>query len=164
MKPESATPQKLEEIIKEVFEGSSLKEALKKHGLSRGTFYSHVEKNASLSDSYVRALHARTDAVAEEILEIADNDEDPQRARNRIQARQWYASKLRPEKYGERIDLNVNTTIDIKGALEEARARALPMRDLKQVEDAQIVEMKQLSDLVLTGSKPVDGSTDDIFD
>lgn len=164
MKTQIVAPSKLDDIIQDIFEGSSLKLALKKHEVSRGQFYSAVEKNAELANRYTHALQARTDAIAEEVVEIADTDEDPQRARNRMQARQWYAAKLMPGKYGERIDLNVNTTVDIKGALEEARSRLLPTRDLGNVEDAQVIESKAITHTDTTGYKPVSNSPDDIFD
>lgn len=73
-------------------------------------------------DQYARAREAQADAMADEILDIADdgtNDyvererpdgskfdavdsEHIQRSRLRVEARKWLASKLLPKKYGDK--------------------------------------------------------------
>lgn len=69
---------------------------------------------------YARAREAQADALADEILDIADdgtadtiigedgveriNQEVVARSRLRVDARKWYASKLAPKKYGEKIE------------------------------------------------------------
>nr|WP_241430770.1 hypothetical protein [Tatumella saanichensis] len=70
-------------------------------------------------NQYARAREVQADVLAEEIIEIADDssgdvivDEDGReqtnhervaRSRLRVDARKWYASKLAPKKYGDRI-------------------------------------------------------------
>lgn len=54
---------------------------------------------------YARACEHRSEHYAEEIVDIADSDPDPQRARVRIDARKWVAAKLLPKKYGEAVTL-----------------------------------------------------------
>lgn len=69
---------------------------------------------------YVRAKEEQADFLAEEMLEIADDDTDDileteqgksgnpvsvQRARLRVDARKWAASKLKPKKYGDKMDV-----------------------------------------------------------
>lgn len=75
--------------------------------------------------SYVRAREEQADFLAEEILEIADdgsndlmtitkgdasyeteNKEVTNRSKLRVDARKWIASKLKPKKYGDKLDLN----------------------------------------------------------
>lgn len=77
---------------------------------------------------YAQAREAQADALFDECLDIADNStndwmsrNDPEnpgyalngehvsRARLRIDARKWMAGKLRPKKYGEKLDLNHGT-------------------------------------------------------
>ena len=69
-------------------------------------------------DHYARAREVQADALADEIISIADdsqfdsfvdgerktvvNMEHIQRDRLRVDARKWLAGKLRPEKYGDR--------------------------------------------------------------
>jgi P27 family predicted phage terminase small subunit len=52
---------------------------------------------------YVRAREEQADYYADEMVEIADTTDDPQKARLQIDARKWKASKLAPKKYGEKI-------------------------------------------------------------
>ncbi len=66
---------------------------------------------------YARAREEQHDLIAEQILEIIDNEEKDliegkkpnsakvQRDRNRIDARKWLLSKLQPKKYGDKIDI-----------------------------------------------------------
>lgn len=65
---------------------------------------------------YARARDQQADFLAEEILEIAEHTEEDhtaftggnvvQRDKLRIDARKWIASKLKPKKYGDKIDHN----------------------------------------------------------
>lgn len=70
---------------------------------------------------YAYAKQEQADFLAEEIIEIADdgsndlmklhgnmveNKEVTNRSRLRVDARKWIASKLKPKKYGDRLDVN----------------------------------------------------------
>lgn len=68
------------------------------------------ENKASFTAQYARARDEQADHYADEITEIADTEEDPQKARVRIDARKWVASKLKPKKYGDKLDLDANVT------------------------------------------------------
>jgi len=46
------------------------------------------------------------------------------RARLMSDNRKWAASRLNPKVYGDRVDVNMNQTIDIGANLAEARGRA----------------------------------------
>ncbi len=71
-----------------------------------------------------------------------------------ISARQWAASKMRPQVYGERIDLNVTTTASITDALAAAAARVLPLRDPVNMVDVEVIETIEIINDGSTGSKP----------
>jgi hypothetical protein len=65
---------------------------------------------------YARAREAQADFLADEIIEISEHTEEDhtaftginviQRDKLRIEARKWVASKLKPKKYGDKLDLN----------------------------------------------------------
>ena len=80
--------------------------------------------SADFAIQYARAKGEQADFLAEEIIEIADdatrdtititrngkqveveNTEWTNRSRLRVDARKWVASKLKPKKYGDKIDL-----------------------------------------------------------
>jgi hypothetical protein len=90
--------------------------------------------------AYARAIEIRADLMAEEVVEIADTATDAAKARNQIDARKWLASKHYAKRYGERIDLNVSMQLDITAALEEAQARMLPISDLNNIIDSQVID------------------------
>lgn len=149
-------PETASAIIEEIFEGMLLKDSLKKHKVRQSSFYKFLSKNVKFEDMYARAKAAHAHLIVEEIVPIADDpDIDPARARNMIDARKWTASKIIPHKYGDRIELNLKNEVSIVDALALARARVLPMRDLASIEEAEIVETKQLTHDGATGSQPV---------
>lgn len=113
-------------IIDAIANGATLHKALIDNNLTAGAFYTALHKDRSLSVGYVRAQEIRADLMADEIIDIADTDDDPARARNRIEARKWVASKLHHKRYGDRIDMTVSATLDITATLADARARLLP--------------------------------------
>ena len=82
---------------------------------------------------YARAKEDQSDLLIEEMIEIADdssgdedvtengvrlNSEYVQRSRIRIDTRKWIASKLKPKKYGDKVDVTtdgqqMNTIINL---------------------------------------------------
>lgn len=87
-----------------------------------------LASDTDLSEQYARAKEAQAEHMAEEMLDIADNaqndwmerlDKDEQgigwqlngdhvqRSRLRIEARKWLMGKLKPKKYGEKLDVDL---------------------------------------------------------
>lgn len=137
---------KLKTLVSEIYEGKPIVKALKEHEVTRYQFYEDLASEPQLSESYARAQLAKAEICAEEIIEIADTETDAQIARNKIDARKWYASKMRPDKYGDRIDVNVTNTVDIRAALSEAHNR---IRDVIAIKPVQITaSVDDLDDLL----------------
>lgn len=111
------------EVISRLPHERSLKDILKDVGISAKRFFDYLLEHPRMDLAYSHSQFARAELLADEIIDIADTESDPQRARNRIDARKWVASKLKPNKFGDRIDLNVNHTVDLSKALSEARNR-----------------------------------------
>jgi hypothetical protein len=71
--------------------------------------------NESFRDQYTRAKEEQADYLAEEMLEIADDDGDDEKAfvginhiqrdKLKVETRKWIAAKLKPKKYGDKIDV-----------------------------------------------------------
>lgn len=86
---------------------------------STSTVCKWLSERREFSEQYARAREVQADVLADEILEIADDgssdtyiDSDGKertdqevvaRSRLRVDARKWYASKLAPKKYGDKI-------------------------------------------------------------
>ena len=98
-------------------------------------FGSHPE----FLQQYARAKEESADALAEEILDIADdgsndwmirhdkdgeegwqlNGEHVQRSRLRVDSRKWIASKLKPKKYGDKTTTEHTGTVGITWPLPQ---------------------------------------------
>lgn len=84
------------------------------------------DRYGAFREQYARAREAQADALFDECLDIADdgtndwmadkeeddgfryNGDAVQRAKLRIETRRWMAGKLRPKKYGEKLELDQN--------------------------------------------------------
>ena len=92
-------------------EGMSLRKICDMEGMpGKATVFRWLAQHPSFRDQYAQAQEDRTNAMAEELLEITD-DYDPEsdnkniinRARLRIDTRKWLLAKMRPKKYGDKI-------------------------------------------------------------
>ena len=109
-------------ICDEIANGSSLRSICQADGLpSVGTVCRWLAENADFAEQYARAREAQAEFYADEIVSISDGGEeaDPTRDRLRVDARKWVASKLLPKKYGDRAELNVSGTIDVRQWLQK---------------------------------------------
>ena len=92
--------------------------------------------------AYLIAQELYTDALIEEAGEIVDAECNPQLAKVRSEFRRWLASKLNRSKYGDKLDVQHNHTIDIAPALALAAKRmksigvGLPQTKLIEAENS----------------------------
>jgi hypothetical protein len=97
-------------ICGHVADGLSLKEVCDLDGMpSRTTAYKWLGENGTFANMYTRAREERADLVADEIITIADTEPDPNKARVMIDARKWWAARVNPKKYGDKL-VTENTT------------------------------------------------------
>lgn len=61
--------------------------------------------NQGFREMFAEAQRDRAHALVDEIVSIADTDDDPKRARNRIDARKWVAGKYFAQVYGDRVQV-----------------------------------------------------------
>ena len=91
-------------------------------------------KYPAFREQYARACEERTEAMAEDILDIADdgasdymeierkdgtttevlNKEAVQRSRLRVDTRKWLMAKMKPKKYGDHLDIKQKSEITHK--------------------------------------------------
>jgi hypothetical protein len=113
------TPELEESICTRLIEGKSLRSIAGKDGIpAESTVYLHIIQSTAFSEKYARAREAQMEAMAADIIEIADdssgdieldgegkprqNAEFMNRSRLRVDTRKWLMSKLAPKKYGEK--------------------------------------------------------------
>lgn len=116
-RPSSYTPEMGAKICGWIADGNSLRSFCREHGIGSDTVYRWLRENKDFHVLYARAHDDRADALADEIQDIADeqvgasNKVEVEAARLRIEARKWIASKLKPSKWGERIEVDRKETI-----------------------------------------------------
>lgn len=121
----------MEIICRMLANGKSLISICKLKGVpDYSTVMDWIDEDPDLNERYTRARGRQTDYLAEENIEIADNCREGtkittkkggteiatgdmvERSRLQIQARQWYASKLNPKKYGDRLQTDLAVTVE----------------------------------------------------
>lgn len=127
------TPEIFELICQDIETSSvGLQHIAKKHGVSRGIVMDYIRENEDAANRYARAKDAQMDYLAEEILEISDdgsndlmtivkgdveyeqeNKEVTNRSRLRVDTRKWLMAKLKPKKYGDKLDLGMPENSEI---------------------------------------------------
>lgn len=118
--PSKKTPELCKAICDGIAEGKSSRKMCQELGIAQNTFWTWLQSDTDLQEQYARAKDLCADYYAEQIPEIADDsvndwqiredgtryvdNEAVQRSRLRIDARKWYASKVAPKKYGDKIE------------------------------------------------------------
>lgn len=133
-RPSTFTQEAADAICERLAEGRSLRAICREDEdlPSIGTVMRWLADSESFQQQYARAREDQADKYAEEIVEIADEectmvrsakhpgakaDENDEievvfdstavaRNRLRVDARKWVASKLKPKKYGERVEVD----------------------------------------------------------
>ena len=105
-RPSSYTEETADILCEEIAQGAALYRLCAEHDdlPAERTVYLWLEKYPEFVQKYTRARDRQQDRESDHIIEIADTDPDPQRARVRIDARKWRASKLAPKKYGDKVE------------------------------------------------------------
>ena len=124
-RPSTYTQEIADRICEQLAMGESLRTACKGDDMpSVATVFNWFRTYPEFLEQYARAKQESADAMAEEILDIADdgsndwmkvnygetefwktNGEALQRSRLRVDTRKWLMSKMKPKKYGEKIDM-----------------------------------------------------------
>lgn len=105
------------------------------------TFYLWRTKHPEFARMLEEAEPARAQALAEQTIDIVDTDPDPKAARNRMHARQWLASKLNRQKYGEKVEVAHTHTLDMGAILAEAEARLVTSARILPTNEPHLIEV-----------------------
>jgi hypothetical protein len=146
-RPSDYTPEMAAKICDRLVEGLSVREVCKAENMpAPSTVFLWLTKHTEFSEQYARALEARAEAMADDLLVIADdgvndwvktqeggeayNGDHVQRSKLRVDARKWLLSKMAPKKYGDKVTqeltgkdgapLNTGPTIIFSGAPEHS--------------------------------------------
>jgi len=145
-RPSRYTKQLAAEICAELAQGNSLRTVCRQEKMpGPSTVFRWLSEKADFREQYARAKEESADALFEDLLDIADdgsndwmekhgkdgesggyqlNGEHIQRSKLRVDARKWMMSKMKPKKYGDRIQQDVTVNVDAASKLNKAIARA----------------------------------------
>lgn len=124
-RPSTYTQELADRICEGIALGSSLRTVLTGDDMPvMSTVFKWIREHEEFSNQYARACEERTEAMSEDLLDIADdgsndwmevhkgdteawvtNGEALQRSRLRVDTRKWLMSKMKPKKYGDKIDV-----------------------------------------------------------
>lgn len=138
-----------------VSQGSTATNACKVVGLDAGKFWREKAKRPSLEVDYERARQAQVEYYLDRIVTIADDEKDQQKAKNIADNLKWAVTKLNPRKYGDRMDITVNTSIDLVSAIEQGKDRMRSVCD-QQSEPIELTPDKSGTYVV----SPTDSTSD----
>ncbi len=100
------------EICRRIMDGESLRQICQDKDMPvRETVHRWLGENEEFSIQYARARDTQADTYADDIIAISDEAKDKDSAaaaKVRVDARKWVASKLKPKRYGDKLDLDAN--------------------------------------------------------
>ena len=127
-RPSDFTPELGDLICDLLAEGVSLRKVCTNKNMpDKSTVFRWLRTHDQFRDQYTRAKEEAADALAEEIIDIADDDtqdyrtvkrgekefeevnhEHINRSRLRIDTRKFLMAKMKPKRYGEKLDLTTD--------------------------------------------------------
>jgi len=122
-RPTKFTPELAALICEGITLGYSIRTVCKPDEMPAiSTFYRWLAEYDDFSKQYARACEERTEAMAEDLLDIADNGtndymetddgtvtyngDSVQRAKLRVDTRKWLMAKMKPKKYGDKMEID----------------------------------------------------------
>lgn len=135
-RPHGYTEEKALEICELVADGQSINKISKMPGMpTRSTILKWFRDVPEFSTMYARAKEIGFEVLADEIIDLADAEDNADKDQCRrhqlmIDTRKWLLAKLQPRKYGERV------TQEIVGNKEEAPVQV----EISKEEIARIVQ------------------------
>lgn len=112
------TPEHIALACEMMAEGKSLRAACKEMGLSESSVRYHLNKDEEAFAHSARARELGCDALADECLEIADGEGDPQDKRIKIDTRIRLIGKW-SQRYSDKLTVKNDTTITHKYDLDK---------------------------------------------
>ena len=117
----STTTAKIERILARIESGELVRASCAAEQLNPRALYEWEAASPDHAKRYARARQRQADAIVEETFDIADDSSNDElvddegrirqnsewiaRSRLRVDTRKWYASKIAPRLYGDKVDV-----------------------------------------------------------
>lgn len=133
-RPSLYTPELATRICEKVAECTPIhKIAELEWAPSETSIYKWLNDHPEFAEEYTHARMAQADRMVAETIEIADEPIDKmgavERARVRVQVRQWAAERMAPKKYGARVKQEISGPNDGPVEVADASAKLLDLLD-----------------------------------
>ncbi len=144
-RPSDYTQELADHICERLALGESMRSIARDDSMpAMSTLFKWLRLHKEFAEQYARAKEESADALFEELLDIADdgrndymerlddegnsvgyqfNGEHVQRSKLRVDARKWALSKLKPKKYGDRLETHHSGSIGVSELTDEQLAR-----------------------------------------
>lgn len=130
-RPSEYSQETADAICERIADGESLRSICTEEGMpNKATVFRWLDALPDFATKYARARECQADTLADEIVLIADTTQIGVKTKTnekgevettegdmiehrklRIAARQWTAEKLRPKKYGPKLEIDQRTTL-----------------------------------------------------
>lgn len=123
-RPPIYSPELTAEICARIADGQSIRKICRDESMpAMPTIFFWLREYPEFLEQYNVAKEAQADAMAEDMLDIADtlpamtekgiDSADVAHMRLRIDTRKWIASKLKPKKYGDKIEQEIKGEVGL---------------------------------------------------
>lgn len=128
-RPSLYTPELALDILSGMSVGKTLTEICQGEGMpNRATVYRWAEQDAAFRDALARARDAQAHAIAEGGFLRARDAKDAGLDRLAFDGAKWFAAKMAPKVYGEKLDLTAAVDIKDNRSADEIRASIIAMQ------------------------------------
>ncbi|HGP5909351.1 TPA: hypothetical protein ACLNPE_003510 [Vibrio cholerae O1] len=115
-RPSDYLTEVAEDICSLLMQGESLRKICARPGMPAiSTVMVWLQRHEEFMEQYARAREVQAEILAEDIINLADAAVEEgaavAKARLQVDARKWYASKMAPKRYGDRIQHDQRITI-----------------------------------------------------
>lgn len=125
------TDEQKQTAIELAAQGHPLKKIIDAILLSEFGFLRAKELDPIFRQRFEHARQEGLEHLADALINISDEYIDVNKARLKSDNYKWLLSKRKPGTYGDRIDVNVTQTVDITGALNDAKSRLVAPLDVE---------------------------------
>ena len=122
--PPVYTEEQRERAIELAANGAPLKVIVNEILSNEYDFWLYRQHDPIFYTKFEQARQEGLEHLADALITLSDEEQDVQRARLKSDNYKWLLSKRKPQIYGDSLNVNVNHTVDVGAALQDARQRA----------------------------------------
>lgn len=135
-RPQEYTTEQFIEVLNLMgVEGITLKKAAERFGIAYSTVKLRIAADDGLSALYARAREEFAQEMVSRMMEIAETQEDVQRARLMCDNIKWYAARVLPKQFGDRQEIeHTGKAFEraLPDSIETARRVAFMLEDVSR--------------------------------